>query len=212
MAAAPIETAADYADALLIARKAKGYLCFALLAVVLAQMTIFLIGRYGQLLSGAADTPTRGVLLLHYLVGACGFVALVGVAVLLAVLLLILAIMLIGRLVGVSQVTGAFIWCLVLAALLFPWQAFLADGGLATAEFRIPGILYTWGELLRDARFGLDQPVPWTVLLLKWARFVGFPLVAVILTLLVHIKSRRGLRQALGESPTTGLPKTQALQ
>ncbi|MCC6424377.1 MAG: hypothetical protein IT447_12945 [Phycisphaerales bacterium] len=212
MAAAPIETAADYADALLIARKAKGYLCLLLLAVVLAQMTIFLVGRYSQLLVGAADTPTRGVLLLHYLVGVCGFVALVGVAVLLAVLLLILAIMLIGRLVGVSQLTGAFIWCLVLAALLFPWQAFLADGGLATAEFRIPGILYTWGELLRDARFGLDQPSQWTVLLLKWARYIGFPLVAVILTLLVHIKSRRGLRQALGEAAASGLPQSQALQ
>ena len=37
-------------------------------------------------------------------------------------------------------------------------KAFLADGGLATAEFRIPGILYTWGELLRDARFGAGHP------------------------------------------------------
>lgn len=209
--AAPIETAADYADALLIARRAKGYLCSLLAAAVLAQMAIFLVGRYSNLLDSAAETPSRGILLLHYLVGVCGFVALVGVAVLLAVLLLILAIMLIGRLVGVSQLTGAFIWCLVLAALLFPWQAFLADGGLATAEFRIPGILYTWGELVRDVRFGMDQPAPWTVLLLKWARYIGFPVLAVILTLLVHIKSRRGLRQALGEA-ASGPAQIQTLQ
>ena len=209
--AAPIETAADYADALLIARRAKGYLCSLLAAAVLAQMAIFLVGRYSNLLDSAAETPSRGILLLHYLVGVCGFVALGGVAVLLAVLLLILAIMLIGRLVGVSQLTGAFIWCLVLAALLFPWQAFLADGGLATAEFRIPGILYTWGELVRDVRFGMDQPAPWAVLLLKWARYIGFPVLAVILTLLVHIKSRRGLRQALGEA-ASGPAQIQTLQ
>jgi len=209
--AAPIETAADYADALLIARRVKGNLCFLILAVVLAQMVIFLVARYTNLLADAAAEPAMGVLLLHYLVGVCGFVALVGVTVLILVLLLILAIMLIGRLVGVSQLTGAFIWCLVLAALLFPWQAFLADGGLATAEFRIPGILYTWGELLRDARFGLDHSAPWTVLLLKWARYIIFPLLALFLTLVIHLKSRRGLRQALGET-VSGPQEVQPLQ
>lgn len=203
--AAPIETAADYADALLIARRAKRYLCLLLAALILAQLTIFLVARYTTLLpADAADAPTKSAMMLHYLVGVCGFVALVGVVVLLGVLLLVLAIMLIGRLVGVSQLTGAVLWCLVLGALLFPWQAFLAGGQMATAEFRIPGILYTWGELTRDVRFGLDQPLPWTVSLLKWSRYIVFPALALFLTLLVHLKSRRGLRQALGESAAGG--------
>jgi hypothetical protein len=35
---------------------------------------------------------------------------------------------------------------------------------------------------------------------LRWARFVGFPVLAIIVLLIVQAKSSRGLRAALGES------------
>jgi len=35
---------------------------------------------------------------------------------------------------------------------------------------------------------------------LKWARFAGFPLLALLLLLMVQAKSSRGLKFALGES------------
>jgi hypothetical protein len=35
---------------------------------------------------------------------------------------------------------------------------------------------------------------------LRWARFVGWPALAIILLLMVQAKSSRGLRAALGES------------
>jgi len=131
------------------------------------------------------------------------------------VLLLIVMIMLVGRLIGVSHVTSAFIWCVLLAVMIFPWQAFLlgtyrtarppadASPGLADAyrhadpAFKIPGALYTWEELRRDYSFdnlSAAQSV------LKWARFAGFPLLALLLLLMVQAKSSRGLKFALGES------------
>jgi hypothetical protein len=38
-------------------------------------------------------------------------------------------------------------------------------------------------------------------MLLFWARFVGFPVLAVIILLAVQTKSSRGLKQAMGEAP-----------
>jgi hypothetical protein len=37
-------------------------------------------------------------------------------------------------------------------------------------------------------------------LVLKWARFAGFPIVAVLILLRIHFASKRGLRLALGEA------------
>jgi hypothetical protein len=43
-----------------------------------------------------------------------------------------------------------------------------------------------------------NAPTIW-VLILHWSRFVAFPLVTVIITLMIQVKSNRGLREALGE-------------
>ena len=37
-------------------------------------------------------------------------------------------------------------------------------------------------------------------LVLKWSRFVVFPIIAVLILLAIQVKSNRGLRQALGEA------------
>jgi hypothetical protein len=112
------------------------------------------------------------------------------------VLLLIVTIMLVGRLIGVARTTSAYIWCLVLVVLLFPWQAILADETFRSRDFIVPGVLYTWDELLALARFPRDASAQ---AILGWARFVVWPVVALILLLVIHVKSNRGLRQALGE-------------
>jgi hypothetical protein len=135
------------------------------------------------------------------------------VVVLAVVLLLIVTIMLIGRLIGVSHVTSAFVWCVVLAVLLFPWQAFLLDHyrpaapaaegeeqlyarAAADPAFNIPGALYTWEELHRDYDFKGDV----LYVGLKWVRFAVFPVIALLLLMMVQAKSSRGLKYALGES------------
>src|SRR4029453_17208244 len=102
------------------------------------------------------------------------------------VLLLIVTIMLVGRLIGVSHVTSAFVWCVLLTVMVFPWQAFLlgtyrpvagtdlSPGAAdmvrhdADPSFKIPGALYTWEELRRDYNFDSDSAAQDV---LKWARF-----------------------------------------
>jgi hypothetical protein len=97
-------------------------------------------------------------------------------------------------------VTSAFIWCVVVAVLLFPWQAFLQNTDF-TGDFKLPGVLYTWAELTHPnlgAKFtstGFDPPT-----MLRWARFVGWPVAALVLLLIIQAKSSRGLRAALGEA------------
>jgi hypothetical protein len=132
-------------------------------------------------------------------VGLTGFLGITLAIVLSVVVLLLTMIMLVGRLVGVSRVTGAFIWSIVLIVLLFPWQAFLADAHFAS-DFKIPGVLYTWAELVKFAKVGVNGDRPdIKILILHWGRFVAFPLLTLIITLVIQVKSNRGLREALGE-------------
>ncbi len=225
-----IATAADYADAMMIARRAKNVLFFLLLIMLLLQITIFFVARNTQhVIPDAAPVPSLAdspvplpavqpatapstqplsILrdkalaadVLRYVTAIIDFLGMVFILVLAVVLLLIIKIMLVGRLIGVAQVTSAFIWCTFLALLLFPWQGFLQNSDF-TGEFKIPGVLYTWAELItpktgaKFASTGFDAPT-----VQHWARFVAWPVISLILLLVVQAKSSRGLRAALGES------------
>jgi hypothetical protein len=225
-----IATAADYADAMMIARRAKNVLFFLLLIMLLLQITIFFVARHTQhVIPDAAPAPSLAdtaaplpavqpatapstqplsILrdkalaadVLRYVTAIIDFLGIVFILVLAIVLLLIIKIMLVGRLIGVAQVTSAFIWCTFLALLLFPWQGFLQNSDF-TGQFKIPGVLYTWAELIapktgaKFASTGFDAPT-----VQHWARFVAWPVISLILLLVVQAKSSRGLRAALGES------------
>lgn len=202
-----IATSADYAEAMMIARWAKHWLFTILLLVLLVQLSLFAVARFTNLIitdsveattvaTTTQPTVAKWVDKLHYLSGLSTFLGTICPPLLAAVLLLILNIMLIGRLIGVARVTSAFVWCLVLTLLLFPWQAFLNNATFTSADFKIPGVLHTWDELVLTARF---QPARWEEAVLKWARFVVFPVITLILLLVIQVKSNRGLRQALGE-------------
>lgn len=211
MTQSPLATAADYADAMLTARRAKNWLFWLVLVALLAQITIFFLAYSGALdvwqpevsatttQPAVAPTPVypRSHQVSHYLVSLSAFAGLTLVIVLAMVLLLLVLIMLVGRLIGISGVVSALIWCMVLLVLLFPWQAFLTSADVATASFKIPGVLYTWNELVHSQRHWFTQAGMMAVL--KWARFVGFPLVAIMILIVVQVKSRRGLKMALGE-------------
>jgi hypothetical protein len=207
----PIATAADYADAIMTARRAKNTLFLLLLLILLTQLALFFLGRNDVLRyspteaaanveTSATSQPTttapvdkRWIAKLEYLVNLSAYLGIVLTIVLAVVLLLIVKIMLVGRLIGVSRLTSAFIWTVVLAVLLFPWQAFWPD----SYEFKIPGALYTWDELVHRVKYRTaisDDTV------LFWARFVAFPALALIILLAIQVKSRRGLQQALGEA------------
>ena len=210
-----IATAADYADAIMTARRAKNTLFLILLLILIAQMTLFFLGRNDVIKLDASAAPAAAAVeaiaatqpstnessvtanvkwqsLLEYLVGVTAFLGIALTVVLGIVLLLIVKIMLVGRLIGVARLTSAFIWTCVLAALLFPWQAFWAD-----YDFKVPGALYTWNELVARVN---EQSERNDRTVLFWARFVAFPALALLILLVIQVKSRRGLQQALGEA------------
>ena len=232
-----IATAADYADAMMIARRAKNWLFLLLLIFLLAQIAIFFVARKTNLVFPGAPTPqpslsgsdpvaatgpvniptTRTATRVSagsanlinqtfmYVTALIDFLGVVLVILLAVNLLLIVNIMLVGRLIGLARVTSAWIWCVLLAILLFPWQSFLQDPNFK-ADFKLPGVLYTWTELTHPtlgAKFGLDPEageLRFEQKVLRWSRFVLFPVVSVILLLVIQARSSKGLRAALGET------------
>ena len=152
--------------------------------------------------SAGLSNDTAG--LVAYALGFTTFLGLVFAVVLTLTVLLILLIILNSRAYGASAVTSAFCWMIFLLVLIFPWYAFLNYGGSTggAAGFRIPGVLYTWPELLAGVRFPDDfsSAGASAETILKWARFVAFPLLALVLLVMVQSKSGRGVREALGEA------------
>ena len=75
-----------------------------------------------------------------------------------------------------------------------------AEGAPPPAEFKIPGVLYTWSEVTRPV-YGADFDASrWnSFAILRWARFVLMPAASLVLLLMIQSKSSRGLRMALGE-------------
>jgi len=182
MANSSVVTSADYADALLSARRARDVIIALLLVILLFQLGLFFAARYKI----AIDGTSRWIPVLRYVVSVTDFLGIVLPFVLAAVLLLITLVMLIGRLLGISHLVSSFVACVVLAALLFPWQAFLM--------YQWPGVLYTWSELLLRVR---DHPPEFREQILYWARFVAWPIAALAILAKIYLRSARGLRLAL---------------
>ena len=218
-----LAVAADYADAMLIARFWKNLLFLLLLLLMMIQIGVFLGVRFyttgtdsGVVISAGTTQPSyvSGTALssgLFWLVNVTDFMAIIAVVVLAVVLLLIVGIMLVGRLIGVTHVTRAFILSVALGALLFPWQSLwnYPTAGTLQAEpstqarlqvgppIVVPGVLYTWPELQHRSHFPSEMSA---VTYLGWARFVGWPVVAIILLFMIQTRSSRGLKYALGEA------------
>ena len=133
-----IATAADYADAMYTARRAKNLLVLLVFIMLLVQLGIFFVARYTNYIitSPAATQPDASVDRRAALPDRPERLRRGDLAIILSfVLLLIVNIMLVGRLIGVAQCTSAYIWCLLLLVLVFPWQAFFSN-----ATFTDPGI------------------------------------------------------------------------
>ena len=222
MTRATLAVAADYADAMLVARRWKNALVLCLLLFILLQIGTFVFYRFyggGQLSLSTSTSPTsQPVSSTHniapgfeWLINWTDFLAMVAVVVLAVALLLIVIVMLVGRLIGVSHVTSAFLWCVLLGCILFPWQSLWDYPVAGTTQsapapqenlevgprFGLPGVLYTWPELQHKYAFpgGFN-----TAAYLGWARFVGWPVVAIVILFGVQVRSSRGLKFALGEA------------
>jgi hypothetical protein len=213
MTQSQLANSADYAEALLTARRAKAALTLLVLLVLLTELALFFCLRYYKPLpwgDAPVDQYTRDV--TQYFVGLLDFAGLILPVLLAVVIYLILKVQLVGRLVGVGRTTSAFLWSVVLVLLLFPWQAVLNNPAINYNQvansigMKVPGVVYTWAEVSNPdlgATFGIGNPkadMGW--LMLKWGRYVGFPVLSILILTIIHFKSHRGLRQSLGEDHT----------
>jgi hypothetical protein len=205
-----LATSADYADALLTARKAKSLFSLLILFVLVAELSLFFALRYYRPLKPpvtALEQHSRDV--IQYAVGLLDFGGLILPALLTVVIYLILKVQLVGRLLGTARMTSAFLWSVLLALLLFPWQAVLnnpainSDPVASSLGMKIPGVVYTWAEISNQtvgASFGVNDIKPDVLAFsLHWARYAGFPILSILILTIIHAKTRRGLRQSLGE-------------
>ncbi len=219
--ATPLAVSAGYADALLAARRAKNWAFLLLVLLLIGQIAIFFMVRHNVIHLGGVDagptmsveTPATGPStdrarlddVASYATGVTVFAA-TALAILLSLVLLLIALTLLqGRLLGVAHVTSALVWSFLLIILLLPWQRFYSGGPVSPAtqsvssrdDFRLPGVLYTWPELAHDAHFTHDNM---GYAILKYVRFVGAPLFALLVLFMIQAKSGRGVKYALGES------------
>jgi hypothetical protein len=189
----------DYANAIIAGRRAKNILIALTLILLLGQLTLFFLCRY----KFSLDAADRRIDWIKYAIGLVDFVG-VAAPIVLAIDLMFLAhVMLAGRHLGVARMLSAFLWSIVLIVLLFPWQAFLVNQTFTSRDFMPPGVLYTWSELFARARLHPSQPFPDAFLF--WARFVAWPIAAILILLHIQMQSQRSLRSAMGRSKLVAL-------
>jgi hypothetical protein len=181
-----VDTADDFTAALAVALRIRAWLVLLLLLILAGELAIFFFFHY------QTSWQPRAQDLLQYCMGLIEFFG-VSLAILLLIdLLVTLNITLSGRLGGAANLVSALIGSTVLILFLFPWQAFLANATFTSADFKIPGVLYTWEELATRARWDSSSLNIWQNML-RWARFVVFPFVAILV--LHSVWRRSGIRK-----------------
>ena len=124
---------------------------------------------------------------IEWLVQFCNFILIISTTIYSLTLLFALKVSLIGRLGGISHITRAFLTSIFALVFLLPWQYAFGDV--------ISGAIYTSGELLSDcircgAECGLAK-------ISMFGRFVGLPLVVIVLLMSAQLKSMRWARNIL---------------
>jgi hypothetical protein len=136
---------------------------------------------------GGWKTESAWYYMLYWLLPATKFLAFVLALLLVMTLMLATKLSLLGRLGGIVGFVSAFFWSLLLLALVTPWQQVLADSVAAGATFNL-------GEILRAAqRVDRDSIIAQIV---YYARFMAFPLLALGVWLVVHLRFGGGYRQS----------------
>ncbi len=99
---------------------------------------------------------------------------------------------LVGRLGGAKGFIGATLWALILLALLLPWSRIFPG-------MYVTGAPYTLYELLSgtaEVNGWAGDPVSLWDRIVYYARFVAYPILALAVLLVVHLRFARGYRTA----------------
>jgi hypothetical protein len=110
------------------------------------------------------------------------FLAVVSAMLMTVAIMMAVALSLIGRLGGMAGLLAAFFWSTVLLAMVVPWQQVLPGSSLAC------GALFNLGELAAGRAQWGGPEATWQQALLYYGRFLAYPLAAMSVWLIVHVK------------------------
>jgi hypothetical protein len=147
----------------------------------------------------ASESPWRQI--FDWAMPASMFLCLTAGLLLALVLLLCVALSLLARTGGIEGFLGAFFWALLLWVLLIPWQQ-------AFWGRLLLGVPYTLGDLVDATRRVIFTPrQPMWEHIMYYARYVGFPLLAILMLGIIQGKFARGYgRMALSVAQTAIKP------
>ncbi len=200
----------EYSDAFRCVRRAKNVFLLLTLLAILIPLAAFCIVRCTSLIdrdvlpssvvgdteeASEADTDDKPIMwgeaIKHILSDTMEAAPII--AMLLTLTLFVAAMVsLVGRLGGVSQLFSAFFWSLILLAMLVPWQRVLYYES-------VYGALADYSELIGRTfhikpEWGAES-VSWQKQLLYYMRFVGYPVLALLVWLVVQVKFARGCKR-----------------
>ena len=117
-------------------------------------------------------------------------------------------ISLVGQVGATREFLAAFFWSLILLAILIPWQQILYTSLASGATFSLSQLYH--GAALARAKFGASEAdvTIWRQIH-YFARFLAYPVVAILMVLLVAMKFKRGFRP-LKDGPPRSAPVSAA--
>ncbi len=128
------------------------------------------------------------------------------------IIFITLLVILIAQAPGVAHLTRSLNWAVILLFMVLPWQYFFPG-------FPVPGVLYSWQELLRTLAVVFLLPpghgLPYLQRLLIVVRYVLWPAMSLLVMLVTAERFRAGVRLAVGhpiQSLMLGQNKTTANQ
>lgn len=110
------------------------------------------------------------------------------------IIFLTLLVVLVAQAPGVAQMTRSLIWTVLLSFMAFPWQFVFTQG------FPIPGIFWGYHEMLSTIapHVVAGEHVYGYQKLLVLLRFIGLPLLGLLVLLITSERFRAGIQLAIG--------------
>ena len=203
----------EFHDALKCLRAAKCWLLTIILLALVTQLAgfvlvdIFPIVDHEVLTGETVGAASEGDLVLadvlNWGLATSKFAALAAAGMLALVVMFAVKLSLLGRIGGPAGFLGAFFWSLILLIVLFPWQGMLQSAIACGATFNLGQLTEMAGTV--KGSWGAETPA-----LVKqtfyYARFLGYPVLAILIALVVMARFARGYRPLKKQVSTVVTP------
>ena len=207
----------DIHDALKTVRTAKCWLVGLVILALLVQVAAFVLVDFNLLnvsdssrLAGfqggdVAANDRDGVIaeIISWALAASKFGALVAGTLLCLTVLFSVKLSLVGRIGGPAGFLGAFYWSLLLLMVLIPWQGLLQSSFACGATFNLGQLTHMAGRA--RSNWGASDPSV-VKQAFYYARFLGYPVLAMLMTLVVVVRFARGYRPLKTQVSTVVTP------